>query len=268
VSTDPLIEDFARQSPDSFARSLTQGTPDEISALLADLPPALAIRVAAALPPSRFGTIAALDLDVLLGWLEQADVDTGVAFITRLPRGRGLALVDALENVSLKRRLGRALRYPEHCVGARLTGDVLRVSAETMVADLLAELRTGDTREPPRAVVLDAQNRYSGVLDLWRLMLEENAGRHVRDFAIAVAPLQPETSIADARSSTQWRDHLWLPVADFRGRVLGSVARKSLDREPDQIQEPLVDSAFLLGQEFFHVSSTLLDSLLRGWGRP
>jgi Mg/Co/Ni transporter MgtE len=268
VNTDPLIEDFARQSPAGFARSLANGAPDEISALLRDLTPELAIRVAAALPPSRFGAVAAMDLDVLLGWLERSDVDTGVTFVTRLPRGRGLALVDALQNPSLKRRLGRAMRYPEHCVGARLTGDVLRVPAETIVADLLTELRTGDSREPPQAVILDAQNRYSGVLDLWRLMLEENPARHVRDFAIPLTALQPETSIADARSATQWRDHLWLPVADFRGRVLGSVARKALDREPEQTPEPLVDSALLLGQEFFRVSSTLLDSLLRGWSRP
>ena len=122
MSADPLVEAFARKSPATFARALGKGTPEEAAGLIQDLPGPLAVRVAAALSPGLFAAVAAFDLNILRGWLEHSDVDSAVAFASRLPREKSLALVEALENASLKRRLGRALRYPEHCVGSRLTG--------------------------------------------------------------------------------------------------------------------------------------------------
>lgn len=268
MSADPLIEAFARKSPATFAQALAKGTPEEAAALIQALPGELAARVAAALSPVLFSTVAALDLDVLRGWLERSSVDTAVAFASRLPREKSLALVEALENPSLKRRLGRALRYPEHCVGARLTGDVLRIEGDTTVGELLSQLRAAGRDEPPRAVLLDGQGKYQSVLSLWRLALEEDPARRVREFGSPAAALRPETAIPDAYADPQWEDHLWLPVVDFNGRVIGSVDRRSLTDEADTAPaEPLIDSAMLLGQEYLRVSSTLLDSLLRGWGR-
>jgi Mg/Co/Ni transporter MgtE len=268
LSADPLVVAFARKSPAAFAQALGRGSPEEASALVQELPKELAMRVAAALPPGHFPSIATLELDILIGWLERSDADTGVAFVSRLPREKGLALVEALENPSLRRRLGRALRYPEHCVGARLTGDVQRVLGETTVAHLLTQLRAIESDGPPRVVLLDSQGKYHSVLSLWRLALEEDPARRVRDFGSAVTALRPETSIADAHADPQWDDHLWLPVADFNDRVIGSVERKSLATEMEAApSEPLIDSALLLGQEYLRVSSALLDSLLRGWSR-
>lgn len=268
MKADPLVVAFARKSPAAFAQALSRGTPEEATELIEDLPGELAVRVSAALSPGHFTAIANLNLDVLANWLERTDVDTGVAFVSRLPRDRGLTLVEALKNPSLKRRLGRALRYPEHCIGARLSSDVLRVSGETTVSDLLGQLRSAQRTEPPRAVLLDSQGKYHSVLSLWRLMLEEDPGRRVRDFGDSVIALRPEAAIADAYADPQWEDHLWLPVADFNGRVIGSVERKSLTSESEApAAEPLIDSALLLGQEYLQVSSTLLDNLLRGWSR-
>ena len=136
------------------------------------------------------------------------------------------------------------------------------------MGELLAQLRAAGRSEPPRAVLLDSQGKYQSVLSLWRLALEEDDNRRVREFGSPATALRPETAIPDAYADPQWEDHLWLPVVDFNGRVIGSVDRRSLTEEEDAAPaEPLIDSAMLLGQEYLRVSSTLLDSLLRGWGR-
>ncbi len=268
MKADPLLEAFARKSPVAFAQALGRGSPEEAAALIQDLPGELAIRVAGTLTPHHFSAVAALDLGILLRWLERSGVDAGVAFVSRLSREQGLTLLEALENPSLKRRLGRALRYPEHCVGARLSSNVLRIPGETTAGELLSQLRAGQGDEPPRAVLLDSAGKYQSVLSLWRLTLEEDPGRRVREFGIPVAALRPETSIVDAHADAQWDDNVWLPVADFNDRVIGSVDRRSLAEDNDVTPvEPLIDSAMLLGQEYLRVSSTLLDSLLKGWGR-
>jgi Mg/Co/Ni transporter MgtE len=267
VKADPIIEDFARRFPAAFTLHLANGTPQEALSILEALPASLAVRIAAALPPSRFGAIAELDSARLVGWLEQADLDTGVAFVGRLPRQQGLQLIDALKNQKLKRRLGRALRYPSHCVGAWVAGDVIQVSMDSVAADVRKELRRIDGQDGARAVVLDARGRYAGMLDVWRLLIAERAEGRVREFIQPVLPLRPETPITDARTTEQWSDHLWLPVVDIDGRVLGYITKKALELEMEAEPEPLLEEAFTLGEDFVRVSSSLLDTLLRGWTR-
>ena len=116
-------------------------------------------------------------------------------------------------------------------------------------------------------ILLDLIPAYVTIHDVNRTILQANEA-FTRDFGSAVTALRPETSIADAHADPQWDDHLWLPVADFNDRVIGSVERKSLATEMEAApSEPLIDSALLLGQEYLRVSSALLDSLLRGWSR-
>ena len=267
MTADPIVEDFARRFPDPFAQSLAKRSPEETVPVLESLPAALAARIAVALPPSRFGPVTMLDSARLLEWLEQADVHTGIALITRLGRTRGLELVDALENQSLKRRLARAVRYPPHCVGARTTTDVMRVSSDASVADVLTELRSSEHSEAVRAVVLDPQGAYRGVLDLWQVLLDERATGRVRQFTLPVPALRAETSLSDAGKAIQWRDHLWLPVVDFNDRVLGAISKAALASAAAEPDEPLIDSALTLSQDFIQVSSSLLGTLLRGWSR-
>jgi hypothetical protein len=49
--------------------------------------------------------------------------------------------------------------------------------------------------------------------------------------------------------------------------VLGYITKKALELEMEAEPEPLLEEAFTLGEDFVRVSSSLLDTLLRGWTR-
>jgi Mg/Co/Ni transporter MgtE len=259
---DRLTVDFARLDPVRFASIVARGTPEEMLEVLAGLPPQSAIAVAASLPGSRFPVVLKLDDARLRPWLEAADPETGIAFLARLSRDSGIALAESLQNRALKRQLLRALRYPPHCVGALIAAETVQVSQDAPVTDLLEELRGAAERRDMPMVVVDAQRRYLGKLDVWRLLLTARAGRRASDYLLQVAALRPETSVADARMAPQWRSHHWLPVVDYDGRVIGSVSRDDLQEESAPTAEPIWEIIIRLGQAFIRVSSNLLQTVI------
>lgn len=262
MSLDVLTESFARNFPDEFARQLARGSQPEVFEVLDALPPELGVPVAQRLPPGRFSALIADDDARLKGWLEKADVDDAVAFVGRMPRNQALGLVETLENRGLRRRLLRALRFPPHCVGALMSGRTLQVPGSTTIIDVLEELRRLDAKQEIPVLVLDEIGRYRGKLDLWALLLRDRPTGTAGEFALQVAPLNPETATAQARTAPQWRQHAWLPVVDYEQRVLGSVTRTALDPLPDESGSSLVDNVVDLGEEFFRVSSDLLENVL------
>ena len=228
ADSDVLNADFARKYPDKFARLLGRGDGNEIAQVLEKLPRPIAASVVARLPASR--------IDILLGagesdaaeWLADAPFNDAIALLSRIPRERSLALVNSLKNRERRRRLLQYLKYPAHSVGALVTDTPVRVGSDTLVEDVLAELRTFDRDEPRPVVVAAPDGTYFGMLDPWRLLTGERPHGTVAEFVAKVPAIHPETSLAAAAKDPGWSDHNWLPVIDHERRVLGGVSRSSV----------------------------------------
>ncbi len=227
---DPLSLDFAIRHPDSFARILARGDAEESVRVLESLPAARKAAIIARLPASRIAQLLESDAYSPAEWLVDAPFDDAVNLLSRIPRERRLALVNSLTDRERRRQLLRHQQYPTHSIGA-LVGDIpMRISADSLAADVQAELRELDAEDPGPLVVVDADGRFMGVLDRWRLLAGNPPAGHVKDYLIEVRAVHPETPIASVATNEDWHTRNWLPVVDHRQRVLGGVSRARVFR--------------------------------------
>lgn len=228
ADTDLLNADFARKHPGKFARLLGRGDTADIVRVLKKLPRAVAASIVARLPASRIDLLVGTGESGVGHWLADAPFDDAVALLSRIPRERCLVLVNSLQARERQRRLLQYLKYPPHSVGALVTDAPFRVSADTDVADVLAELRTFERDRPQPVVVASADGKYFGMLDAWRLLTGDSVHGPVAEFVVHVPAIYPETSLAAAVQDPGWNAHSWLPVVDHERRLLGGVSRAHL----------------------------------------
>lgn len=227
---DPLSLDFAFRHPDSFARVLGRGDAGECARIVESLPPERKAAIVARLPAPHIKALLESGRLGPANWLVDAPFNDAVTLLSRIPREKRLALVNSLADRDRKRQLLRHQQYPAHSVGA-LVGDIpLRLSADSQAADILAELRGFESEDPGPVVIVDAGERYLGVLDRWRLLTRSPPTGPVKDYVIAIRAVRPETPVPTVAMDEQWHTRNWLPVIDHRQRVLGSVSRAKVFR--------------------------------------
>jgi Mg/Co/Ni transporter MgtE len=227
---DPLEADFASKYPDSFARVLGRASSDDISTVLNKLPPAVKASIVARLPGSLMNQLLDSGKHTPVQWLADASFDDAVTFLSRIPRERRLALVNSLGDRQLRQRLLRHEQYPTHSVGALVSDVLLRISLDANAADVVHELREMEGDDPVAMVVVDSDGRYSGLLNLWRLLASDLPVGKIRDYIREIEAIYPETPIASAVQNEAWLKYNWLPVVDQKQRVLGGVSRAKLFR--------------------------------------
>ena len=225
---DPLLEDFARVSPDGFARTLALATLDEADEVLAGLPAAEAAAVVCRMPAARIGQLLSQDTERSKSWLEAASFEDAVALLAQVPQDRCRDLVNGLQHRKRRRRLQQHLNYPSHSVGALVDEPAVLLSEDAPIADALPALRETNQMQEQPAIVVDHLGRYLGVLDLWHLATRELQDGKVRDYLEVLEPMRPELSIVDAAGLPQWASRNWLPVTDHEQHVVGWVSRARL----------------------------------------
>lgn len=230
VDIDPLSLDFAVRHPDSFARVLGRAGVAESSQIVESLPPQRKAAIVARLPAARIIEMLDSGKHDPARWLVDAPFDDAVNLLSRIPRERRLALVNGLPDRLRQRRLLRHQQYPAHSVGALVSDIRVRLSAESPAADVLAELRELETEDPGPIVIVDADGRYVGGLDRWRLLMQNPPAGVVKDYLVPIRALHPETPVAAVLTDVQWHARNWLPVIDHRRRVLGAVMRAAVFR--------------------------------------
>ena len=227
---DPLSLDFAVRHPDSFARILGRAAFAESAQVVESLPPQRKAAIVARLPAVRIIELLDSGGHEPAEWLVDAPFDDAVTLLSRIPRERRLALVNSLSDRARQRRLLRHQQYPLHSVGALVSDVRVRLSAESPAADVLAELRELETEDPGPIVVVDADGRYLGGLDRWRLLMQDPPAGNVKDYLVKIKALRPEMPVAAVATDVEWHARNWLPVIDHRQRVLGAVMRAAVFR--------------------------------------
>ncbi len=226
--TDALTRDFAQSSPADFARVLTRGTAAEVSNILDTLTPVVRSAVVGKLPSHVLVTLLDEELADPITWLASASMDDATAIIGRLPRERALACVNALPNPRQRRRLLQYMNFPSHSVGALVSDVPFRFHVGQAVAEIITSVRNSDSATTQPIALLDGNERYAGVLDLWQLAIFGQAGGLAGDYLRAVEPLRPELAAPDALEHGAWDENVWLPVVDHGSRLLGAVFRAKL----------------------------------------
>lgn len=261
---DRLTLAYAREFPDEFAAEVSAAPRAELIDLLQTLPANVAIAVVARLSVSAFRDTCTELKNLLSNWLNDAGFDDSVALLVRLPRSEQSALVSAVADRKIRRRLRQFLNFPVHSVGSLAIELPVRVSAQTPLSELLEELKEIDAKRETPVVVTGPQGEYAGVLDVWRLALRPDQAQ-VRDVSRWVNPVLPEVSLASARDLLQWNRNDWLPVVDHEQRVLGFVRRQQIFgiREMEVSEAEVVgESLVVLGVRYFSVLALLLERVL------
>ena len=263
---DPVSTDFASKNPAAFARVLGRGEPAEIVRILHQLPPSIAASVVSRLTSSRASTVLEIAQESIPAWLAEATYDDALALLGKMPRQNCLALVNSLQSRDRRRKLLQFLKYPTHSVGTLVSDVLVRLPADMQATDALQELRALPDEEPAPIVVLRADGRYLGVLNLWRLFVrnppEGTVGEYVRD----VPALLPEVSISSAAVDPIWNRNNWLPVVDHEQRLLGGVTRERVIAYRADISTPSSGSEMIanMAVDMIRVFSAMLDRVLGG----
>ena len=214
---DPLVMQFASSRPQEMAAVLSDADLSELCELLQALPPGVGASVAAHL--------ASWQLTTLLGTLEPALI----ALVSHLHT----SLYPAVLEAAPKRAhpdLRELFNFPAHSVAAFATTEFIRVSAATLCGDFAEQLANSTDNKPRPVLVVDAQGRYLGRLNLQAVYARKNRSRPLADFALSVSPLNGLTRVESALTARQWLKHSELPVVDARHRLLGIVTRAALER--------------------------------------
>jgi Mg/Co/Ni transporter MgtE len=266
-SSNKLTLDFARKHPDDFARVLGRGEPREMADVLANLPAATAASIASRLSASRVRAILAAEPRFEDDWLREASLDDAKTLLSRMPRGHCLTVVNAIADRSRRRKLLQYLNYPAHSVGALVTDVPLRFSSASTAADVIAELREQDAKNPPLVAIVSPDGRYLGTLNAWGLLMQQKAGRELREFMTATPSLHPETSLHSAAAEPGWQRYDWLPVVDHEQKLLGGITRSSLYSAIENPQAGNVTAAHLFEVLFSDLVRLLGNALERTLSR-
>ena len=227
---DALSLDFAVRHPDSFARVLARGTPGECAQILASLPPDRRAAIIARLPAARIIQLLESALYSPADWLAHAPFDDAVSLLSRIPRDRRVGLVNDLADRERRRQLLRHLQYPIHTVGA-IVGDIpLRLEYQSLAVNAFEDLKRIASPSAGPAVVVDAEGRYLGVLNYWKLLTSMPPTGPIANYLLEVKPLRPETPLSSVAEDERWHRRDWLPVVDHKRRVLGSASREKVFR--------------------------------------
>lgn len=227
---DPLVLQFARSRPQEMAAVLATAEISELCELLQALPAAVAASVAAHLASWQLTTLLgtvepALVADMLIA----ARTDESIALVSHLHASRYPAVLDAAPKRSHS-DLRELFNFPSHSVAAFATTAFIRVSGTTLCGDFAEQLANSTDNKPRPVLVVDAQGRYLGRLNLQAVYARKNRSRPVADFALTVSPLNGLTKVESALTARQWLNHSELPVVDARHRLLGIVTRAALER--------------------------------------
>jgi Mg/Co/Ni transporter MgtE len=173
--------------------------------------------------------IEGLDLDRLVGVLEEMEYDDLTDLLGEMPDQQREAVLEAMDDEDAE-VLTRLLSYDERTAGGLMTPDVIILGPDDTVAEALAQLRDPNWSQAVASQVFICQGpfmpptgRYLGVVYAQRLLREPPSmtlGRCLRNIP-TTTPDAPEQEVHEQFAHYNL---MALPVLDEAGRLLGAIA--------------------------------------------
>ena len=179
--------------------------------------------------------IADMDSTELLAATEHLEADEIADIASDLPKN---VLQDLLENQDIqnRKRLEKALSYPEETVGALMDFDVVTIRENVNLEMVLSNLRK--IKKLPdhtdKLFVVNGKNTIIGILPLERLIVNQ-ANTHVKDIMSKdVVLFNPEDIAHEASNAFERYDLVTAPVVDSDRKLIG---RLTVDAVMDYIRD-------------------------------
>lgn len=226
-----LLQAFANHDPERFAQLL--GSANDVSEaieILEGIPGEAGGEVLSKLSPEAADRLLAALSDELLGkWLAACPSDVGRRLLVRVTPERSERLISRIRDAAKRRGLRRITTYPADSIGAHMQPRVLTIPelATAAEAELAFQEHEGGPDCP--AVILGANGKVSGVLDLVAFVRNREQDARAAEFCIPVPPVHAESPISTVVDGAEWRHLASLPVVDFEDKLVGYVTRAELE---------------------------------------
>jgi len=263
-----LLRAFAAQEPERFAQLL--GTSENVGsmmAILAEMPEGMECDVVSRLTPVACARLLNELADpILTRWLESGSLDSGYRLLARISSERSARVIAAVGNRSRRQALKRFAGYPADSIGALVQTRFVTIRENTPAADIgkMIQLQAGAPESP--IMVERSDGTLKGVLDLSRLVRNQDAAAIADDFCTPVRPVYPDSLSSSLENPSEWTGFTSLPVVDHAGRPIGHITRTALEnaRSPGGDHDPLLGSVAELSKRFWEVSAALLVFIFGG----
>lgn len=229
MSTDALALSLVRNHPRDAARAVAQLQATELAPFLFRLPPADAAGLLRLLSPLHAAQcLSLLEPDAAARIVERMGTDIAAVLLRRLDNEQRHAVLAAMR-AARSAALRLALRYSEAVVGSVLDADVLAVTANARVSEVLQTVQQrGDLLDNNLYVINDRQ-RLVGVVEIRRLLTADTAARMSELMQPADVVFSARASLVTVRNDPVWARIAIAPVVDHNGVLLGVIARDAID---------------------------------------
>jgi magnesium transporter len=219
------------------ARYLEEHPPAAASSLIHAVPDALSARIFQAMLPYH----AAKCFDHL-------PVETAAQYLSNLESRFAASILRYMRAVRQRTILGTMppqaaariailLRYSHAVVGAWLNPTILCLPPTARIADAKARIVTDSYADYHRVYVVDAEHRPTGFVQMYDLLLMDDA-RLLSEFAQPLPPPLPANLSLDlALDHESWRGSDYLPVTDRAGQLVGILRYADLRAATTRMQE-------------------------------
>jgi Mg/Co/Ni transporter MgtE len=173
--------------------------------------------------------VGALEAERAADILEEMDPEDAVDLLSDLSPEQATALLNLVEPEDAQ-DLRRLLSYDELSAGGMMSPDPVIVGADATVAEALAQVR-----DPEKSPALASQvyvvrppmqtptGKFLGVVHWQRLLREPPSDLVSRAIDRDLAPLPPETPMADLTRYFAAYNLVAVPIVDSSGHLLGTV---------------------------------------------
>jgi len=229
MSIDPLSLSLIRNHPRDAARTLEQIPVEELAPFMSRLPPADAAAVLRLLTPQNAAQcIALLAPQTSARIMDRMSTDIAALLLRRLDQDSRHAVLSAT-GAAKSAALRLALRYSEAVIGSLLDPDVLAVTANAPVAEVLALLLQRGDRIEDNLYVINDRQRLVGVVEIKKLLIADPGRRMQELSAPADIVFSARASLLAVRSDPVWARITSAPVVDHNGLLLGGISRESIE---------------------------------------
>lgn len=254
---------FMRGHPAQAARVLETLPDAEAAALFQRAPARLGAVVLAAMLPRRAARcIEALDDARALEVLASMGTQPTVALLRHLPEARRQRLITGLPTgTALASTL--LLGYTEDTLGAWADPDIITLTADTRVGDVIERVRQTPATHA-WVFVTDAQQRLAGVVSLATLLHAPQGATLATLMQRPPAVLPANAPLSGAAAHPGWERGSTLPVVEPGERLVGALTHDALARALRRIAPaPAARDAtvpVLFARGYWHTLSGLFES--------
>lgn len=225
---DPITKGYIALRPDSVASTLSQLDKPETRALLEAMPRHLAASVMEHMVPRAAAQcLEQLASKLSADLLARMPVSAAVEVLRVMKREQIKALFAVMPRPAVA-RLRMRLRFSETVIGGYVDTDVVTISADIRVHDVLRLIKRNSQRMGHSIYVLDEQRRLMGLVDLGELVAARERMTVQRLIRPAPVVFNARAPLQTATNHPGWLTHDNLPVINREGIFQGVLQRSKV----------------------------------------